>query len=73
MMQKGSRLLATVLPGLTPMVADTIERLRDTVPRALAEMASSGSSLPAGAGPVAPLATPMTPAMMRPTPMQLAA
>jgi hypothetical protein len=50
MMEKGSRLLASVLPGLTPLIADTIERLRETVPKALSELSATGSSMPAGAG-----------------------
>ena len=52
LIEQGSKLLTGVLPGLTPMVADVVSRLRETVPRALAEMMAGGSSLPTGAGPM---------------------
>jgi len=55
-MEQGSKLLASVLPGLSPIVAETLDNLRATVPRALAELTQGGSSLPAGTNPMMPYA-----------------
>ena len=55
-MEQGSKLLASVLPGLSPIVAETLSNLRATVPRALAELTQGGSSLPAGADSMMPYA-----------------
>lgn len=59
-MEQGSKLLATVLPGLSPVVAETLNSLRATVPRALAELTQGGSSLPVGANPTMPYAPGMS-------------
>ena len=56
LMEQGSKLLATVLPGLSPIVAETLANLRATVPRALSELTQGGSSLPAGADSMMPYA-----------------
>jgi hypothetical protein len=69
MLEKGSQLLASVLPGLAPIISSAIERLRDTVPQALSELAATGSSMPAGAGGPGPGAPPRpAPPLMSPAP-----
>ena len=63
MMEKGSELIAQVLPGLSPVMADPIEKLRMSIPRALAEMSASGmGGMEGGAAPAAP-------PMLRPAPV----
>lgn len=48
MMDEGSKILAAVLPGISPPAVDAVAKLRQSVPRALMELQTGGSSLPAG-------------------------
>ncbi len=54
LMEQGSRLISAVLPGLSPVVAEAVSGLREAVPRALSELTTGGSSLPAGANAMMP-------------------
>lgn len=56
LMEQGSKLLTSVLPGMSPIVIETMTGLRESVPRALAELTQAGSSLPAGADVMMPYA-----------------
>jgi hypothetical protein len=56
MMEQGSKLLTAVLPGMSPLIIETMTGLRESVPRALAELSQGGSSLPAGADAMMPYA-----------------
>jgi hypothetical protein len=55
-MEQGSKMLTSVLPGISPVVIQTMSGLRESVPRALAELTQGGSSLPAGADAMMPYA-----------------
>jgi hypothetical protein len=69
MMEKGSALISQILPGLSPAMVDTVEKLRMTVPRALAEMSAAGLEDGMGVGGPNPALRPPAPAL----PMPLAA
>lgn len=56
MMEQGSKLLTAVLPGMSPIIIETMTGLKESVPRALAELSQGGSSLPAGANGMMPYA-----------------
>lgn len=56
MMEQGSKLLTAVLPGMSPLIIETMTGLKESVPRALAELTQGGSSLPAGADSMMPYA-----------------
>jgi hypothetical protein len=56
MMEQGSKLLTAVLPGMSPIIIETMTGLKDAVPRALAELTQAGSSLPAGSDAMMPYA-----------------
>ncbi len=56
MMEQGSKLLTSVLPGMSPIIIEAMTGLKESVPRALAELTQAGSSLPAGADSMMPYA-----------------
>ena len=42
MMEQGSALITSILKGLSPVMMDAVDKLRMTLPRALAEMSAAG-------------------------------
>lgn len=56
MMEQGSKLLTSVLPGMSPIILEAMTGLKASVPRALAELTQGGSSLPAGSDAMMPYA-----------------